>query len=82
VQQGAIASVTLLQTGEAVDPALWFTIEQLFDRIPVLAKEDGVDDVIAVYDASLGFPTSIVVRFEKGTLDAGSSYTVSAVAPA
>jgi hypothetical protein len=81
VQQGAIVSVTLLQTGEAVDPASWFTIDQLFDRIPLVAKEDGVDDVTVEYDATFGFPTSVEVRFEKGILDAGSNYTVSAVAP-
>jgi hypothetical protein len=81
VQQGAIVSVTLLETGEALDPANWFTIDQLFDRIPVLAKEDGVDDVAVEYDATLGFPTSVRVRFEKGTQDAGSHYTVSAVGP-
>jgi hypothetical protein len=81
VQQGAIASVTLLQTGEAIDAASWFTIDQLFDRIPLMAKEDGVDDVVVDYDATLGFPASVEVRFEKGNLDAGSHYTVSAVAP-
>jgi hypothetical protein len=81
VQQGTITSVALLETGEAADPAAWFTIEELFDRIPVLAKEDGVDDVTAEYDATLGFPTSVVVRFKEGILDAGSSYTVSALAP-
>jgi Family of unknown function (DUF6174) len=81
VQQGVIASVTLLQTGEAVDPASWFTIDQLFDRIPLMAKEDGVDDVVVDYDATLGFPTSVEIRFEKGILDAGSDYTLNAVAP-
>jgi hypothetical protein len=81
VQQGAIVSATLIQTGEAVDPASWFTIDQLFDRIPAMAKEDGVDDVIVEYDGTLGFPTSVEVRFEEGILDAGSHYTVSAVGP-
>jgi hypothetical protein len=82
VQQGAITSVTLLETGQPVDPALWFTIEQLFDRIPAFAKEDGVDDVTAEYDATLGFPASVEVRFKKGIQDAGSSYSLSAVGPA
>jgi len=81
VQQGAITGITLLETGEAVDPASWFTIDQLFDRIPVLAKEDEVDDVVAEYDPTLGFPTSVEVRFEEGIQDAGSTYTVSGVVP-
>jgi hypothetical protein len=81
VQQGAVVRATLIETGEAVDSASWFTIDQLFDRIPLMAKEDGVDDVTVEYDATLGFPASVEVRFEKGILDAGSSYTVSAVVP-
>lgn len=82
VQQGVITSITLLETGEAAEPASWFTIEQLFERIPIWAKEDGVDDVTVEYDATLGFPASVEVRFEEGILDAGDTYTVSAVAPA
>jgi hypothetical protein len=82
VRQGAIVSVTLLKTGEALEPASWFTIEQLFERIPDWAKQDGVDDVTVEYDATLGFPASVEVRFEEGILDAGDNYTVSAVAPA
>jgi hypothetical protein len=81
VRQGAITSVTLVQTGQAVDPAGWFTIEQLFERIPLMAKEDGVDDVIVRYDDTLGFPVLVEVRFKKGILDAGSNYAVTAVAP-
>jgi Family of unknown function (DUF6174) len=82
VRQGAIASVTLLETGAAVDPAHWFTIEQLFERIPLWAKNDGVDDVTVNYDAILGFPSSVQVRYQEDHLDAGDTYTVSAVAPA
>jgi hypothetical protein len=75
-------SVILLETGEAVDPGSWFTIEQLFDLIPVWAEYDGVDDVTVQYDATLGYPSSIGVRYEEGILDAGDTYTVSAVVPA
>lgn len=82
VRQGAIESVILVETGEAVDPGYWFTIEQLFERIPLWAKNDGVDDVTVTYDAALGFPASVGIRYEEGILDAGDSYTVSAVAPA
>jgi uncharacterized protein DUF6174 len=81
VRQGAITSITLVQTGQAVDPASWFTIEQLFERIPLMAKEDGVDDIIVRYDDTLGFPVLVEVRFKKGILDAGSSYALTAVAP-
>ena len=82
VRQGSIESVTLVETGEAVDPANWFTIEELFDRIPLWAKGDGVDDVTVEYDPTLGFPSSIEVRYEEGILDAGDIYTVSNVGPA
>ena len=82
VHQGAIGSVILVATGEPVDPAYWFTIDELFERIPLWAKNDGVDDVTVKYDAALGFPTSIGVRYEEGILDAGDTYAVSAVAPA
>jgi hypothetical protein len=81
VQQGAIVSVDLVQTGEAVDSATWFTIDQLSDRIPDMAEEDGVDDVTVAYDGTLGFPASVEVRFEEGIRDAGSVYTVSDVGP-
>jgi hypothetical protein len=79
VRQGVITDVTLLSSGEPVAAENWYTIEQLFDRIPLAAQEDGVEDVTADYDPALGFPTNVGVRFDKDILDAGSSYTVSAV---
>lgn len=82
VRQGSVETVTLLETGEVVDPSLWFTIEQLFDRIPLAAKDEGVDDVTAEYDPALGFPSSVEVKYEKGILDAGESYTLTNVDPA
>jgi hypothetical protein len=82
VRQGSIESVTLLETGEAADPAEWFTLEQLFDRIPVWAKNEGVDDVTVDYDPTLGFPSSVEIKYEQGILDAGDVYTVSNVGPA
>ena len=82
VRQGDITSVTLLDSGEAVPADSWYTIEDLFERIPRLADEEGVEDLTAEYDPALGFPTSIQARYEEGILDAGHSYTVSAVGPA
>jgi hypothetical protein len=82
VRQGSIESVTLLATGEAVDAASWFTIEQLFERIPLSAKNEGVDDVAVEYDPTLGFPSSVRVKYEAGILDAGEAYTVTNVGPA
>jgi hypothetical protein len=81
VRQGSIESVTLLETGEAVDPTNWFTIEELFDRIPLWAKGDGVEDVTVEYDLTLGFPSSVEVRYEEGIVDAGDIYTVSNLGP-
>jgi hypothetical protein len=82
VRHGSIETVTLLETGEAVDPGHWFTIEELFDLIPLSAKNEGVDDVTAEYDPTLGFPSSVEVKYEEGVLDAGDTYTVSNVGPA
>jgi hypothetical protein len=82
VRQGAIVSVTLLETGEGVDPAHWFTIEQLYERIPSWAEYDGVEDVSVDYDPALGFPSRVEVRFDEGIADAGDTYTISNVGPA
>jgi hypothetical protein len=82
VRQGAIESVTLLETGEPVTPTYWFTIEDLYERIPTWAEYDGVEDVSVDYDPTLGFPTRVEVRFGEGVVDAGDTYTISNVAPA
>jgi hypothetical protein len=82
VVQGAISSVTLLETGQPASPSNWYTIEQLYQLIPSFADEEGVEDVLVQYDPILGHPTSVSIRFEEGVLDAGSRYTVSAVSPA
>jgi hypothetical protein len=82
VRQGTIESVTRLDTGQPAPPADWYTIEELFDRIPMMAKEDGVDDVVIRYDATLWFPSSVEVRFNKDVLDAGSIYSITVVGPA
>src|SRR5918995_1842470 len=73
VRQGMIVSATLVETGDAVDPAVWFTIEQLFNVIPHWAKGDGVDDVTIEYDSRLGFPSLIEVRSED--FAAGATFT-------
>jgi hypothetical protein len=82
VRQGAIESVTRLDTGDTAPPTDWYTIEDLFERIPDFGDQDGVDDVVVQYDEALGFPTSIEVRFDQGIQDAGSGYSVTAVAEA
>lgn len=85
VRQGTVLSVTLLETGALLAPAdlvHWYTIEQLFDRIPATADQEGVDDVRVTYDPALGYPTSIQIIPDKGVLDGGGSYSVSAVGPA
>jgi hypothetical protein len=81
VRQGTIASATLVETGDAVDPAVWFTIEQLFDFIPHWAKSDGVDDITIRYDPTLGFPSLIQVRAEIGVSDV-ETFTITNVGPA
>jgi hypothetical protein len=82
VREGAIVDVTFLETGEALSPDNWYTIEQLFELIPTFDDQDGVEDVAAEYDATLGYPTTVSVRFEEGVLDAGDLYTITAVGPA
>jgi hypothetical protein len=83
VRQGTIVSATLVESGDPVDPAVWFSIEQLFDVIPIWANIDGVDDVIIDYDPSLGFPSLIEFRNEEDFEDArGVIFTVTNVGPA
>ena len=82
VRGGVLVSATLIETGEAVDPAYWFSIEQLFDRIPESAKYEGVEDVRVEYDPTLGFPSSVQVQYGEDHLDAGDTYTLTDVAPA
>jgi uncharacterized protein DUF6174 len=82
VRQGTIESVTRLDTGDPAAAGDWYTIKELFDRIPTMAKEDGVDDMVIRYDATLGFPSSIELRFDEDILDAGSIYSITAAGPA
>lgn len=82
VRQGSIESVAMLETGDAVDPRFWYTIEQLFELIPRFAETDGVEDVNVEYDDTLWYPTSVSVQFGEDVLDAGSHYTITAVGPA
>jgi Family of unknown function (DUF6174) len=82
VRGGVLVSAALIETGDAVDLAYWFTIEQLFDRIPESAKYEGVEDVRVEYDPTLGFPSSVQVRYGEDHLDAGDTYTLSDVTPA
>jgi hypothetical protein len=82
VRQNEIVTVTQIETGEAAAPESWYTIEQLFDLIPQFAGQNGVKDVAVEYDPTLGYPSSVRVRFDDNVLDAGSSYAVSAVGAA
>ena len=82
VRQDTIESVVLLETGGAVDPRFWYTIEQLFDMIPAFADNDEVEDVDVEYDGTLWYPTSVTVGFPDDVLDAGSHYTITSVGPA
>lgn len=79
VRQGVITHVTSIETGEAMVPDDWYTVDQLFDRIPQLAEQNGVEDVAVEYDSALGYPSSIAVRYGEGILDAGILYVISAV---
>lgn len=82
VRQGVITDATLLDTGQSVPASNWFTIDQLFQLIPTFGEEDEVDDVVVAYDATLGYPASVEVRFPEEVLDAGIRYTVTDVGPA
>jgi protein-S-isoprenylcysteine O-methyltransferase Ste14 len=82
VTVGAIASVILIETGESVSPTPWYTIEQMHQLIPTFDDQEGVEDVEVTYDPTLGYPTSISVRYEEGILDAGDFYALGAVDPA
>lgn len=77
--------MTLLETGlpvAAADFVHWYTIEQLFDRIPDSAHQEGVADITVTYDDVLGYPGLIRVIPEQDVVDGGESYSVTAVGPA
>ncbi|HEX2250945.1 MAG TPA: methyltransferase [Gemmatimonadales bacterium] len=81
LQLGAIASVILLETGESISPTPWYTIERMYELIPSFGDLEFVDDVQVTYDHMLGYPNSILVRYQEGTLDAGDFYIIGSVAP-
>lgn len=77
--------MTLLETGlpvAAADFVHWYTIEQLFDRIPDSAHQEGLADITVTYDDVLGNPGLIRVIPEQDVVDGGESYSVTAVGPA
>jgi hypothetical protein len=80
VRQGSIVSAMLVETGDAVDPAVWFTIEEVFDFISAAASSDGLDDVTIEYDPTLGFPSSIEFRVEVG-VGPRETWTITNVGP-
>jgi hypothetical protein len=85
VRNGIVVSATFLETGlpvEAADFVYWYTIEQLFDRIPSSADQEGVADITVTYDEVLGYPSLIRVIPEKDVIDGGESYSVTEVTPA
>jgi hypothetical protein len=60
VRGGTVASVASVATGAPRDPALYYTIEELFDLL-----EDAIDQqaarLSATYHSSLGYPTSAFI---------------------
>lgn len=62
VTNGNIVSVVMTATGATVDPAIWFTIEGLFDLIRE-EMQTLPSRLVAEYHATLGYP----VKVEYGT---------------
>jgi hypothetical protein len=60
VRQGAIVSVESVSNGAPQDPALYFTIEGLFDLLEDAIDGDA-DQLTASYDSALGYPASAFI---------------------
>lgn len=57
VRRGQIASVQSVADGAPLDPALYYTIEGLFELLEDAIDQEA-DQLSASYDSGLGYPTS------------------------
>ena len=83
VRNGMRISVTVVATGEPVPAPFaeyYPTVEGLFGFI-----EDAIDrrahSITAVYDAQMGFPTSIRVDYDENTIDEEMAFEASSLRP-
>jgi len=85
VVAGQVNRATLLDSGTDVSPEklVYFrTVEDVFRFIRQANQDDWLEDVVADYDPTLGFPTHVDFIPKRGILDAGSSFFMRNAAPA
>ena len=71
VDDNAITGVQLVETGEELTQSqfkFFYTIEGLFGAVQN-AIDEGADSLATIYDAQLGYPTSILIDFSRGLAD-------------
>lgn len=74
VVNGTVVRVVVVESGAEIPQdqfVLFRTVEQVFDDIRGAADYESVADVVAAYDASLGFPTRVDLVPRQGLVDAG-----------
>lgn len=80
VRRGAIVSVESVATGSPQDPALYYTIEGLFDLL-----EDAIDQeaarLTADYDSALGYPRSAFIDRNEMIADEELGFQASDLQP-
>ncbi|HEY6926226.1 MAG TPA: DUF6174 domain-containing protein [Steroidobacteraceae bacterium] len=77
VVAGHVNRATLLGSGTDVSPdkLVYFrTAEDVFTFIRQANQDDALEDVVAEYDPTLGFPTQVDFIPKSGLLDSGSSF--------
>jgi hypothetical protein len=81
---GRVTRVTVIETGADLPPAFWSgfpTVEQIFERIRSSAADDYVKDVVAEFDAALGFPSLVSVTAKANVADGDYAYYARNAAP-
>ena len=81
VGESIVQSVTVIETGEPVDPdvlATYRTINELFLLLE-RAYEDGADQVRVEYDAELGYPVDAFIDYDFGVADEELGFSASNV---
>ncbi len=74
VTQGQVSRVVVLSTGAEIATSGWYTIDELFDRLHVMAQAASV-----TFDPRLGYPRRIEICCIAD--DSGSIYTASTLFP-
>ncbi len=79
-----VARVVTLATGEEVPEAergLFPTVEEIFQLIRATSSDDWIRDIDVVFDARLGFPTTVNLISKPEIQDAGGGFDLRNAVP-